>query len=95
MTDGGHDDDRVADVGGPRGGAGDASGAAGALVVGENVAGFEDPGDLVLGTAAPGLGQDDGRDERPNARAGEFVVQGEEVGVPSPCCGTSLRMIRV
>ena len=52
MADGGHDDDGVDDVGGPGGGAGDASGAAGALVIGEDVAGLEDPGDLVLGTAA-------------------------------------------
>ena len=58
VTDGGYDDDRVDHVGGPGGGAGDTSGAAGALVVGEDVAGFEYPGDLVLGTAAPGLGQD-------------------------------------
>ena len=67
--------------GGPGGGAGDASGAAGALVVGEDVAGLEDPGDLVLGSAAPGLGQDDDRDERPDARAGQLIVQGEEVRV--------------
>jgi hypothetical protein len=51
------------------------------LVVGEDVAGFEDLGDLVLGTAAPGLGQDDDRDERPDVRTGQFVVQGEEVRV--------------
>jgi hypothetical protein len=52
VADGGHDDDRVDDVGGPGGGAGDASGTAGGLVVGEDVAGLEYPGDLVLGTAA-------------------------------------------
>ena len=52
-----------------------------ALVVGEDVAGLEYPGDLVLGTAAPGLGQDHDRDERPDARSGQFVVQGEEVWV--------------
>ncbi|MGH3285081.1 MAG: hypothetical protein ACRDPD_10435 [Streptosporangiaceae bacterium] len=38
MADGGHDDDRVDDVGGPGGGAGDAGGTAGGLVVGEDVA---------------------------------------------------------
>src|SRR5579862_983817 len=55
VADGGHDDDRVDDVGGPGAGAGDASGTAGALVIGEDLAGLEDPGDLVLGTATPGL----------------------------------------
>jgi hypothetical protein len=59
VADGGGDDDRVDDVGGPGGGAGKAGGAAGALVVGNNVAAFEYAGDLVLGSAAPGLGQDD------------------------------------
>ena len=54
--------------------------------VGEDVKGRQDPGDLVLGTAAPGLGQDDDRDERPDARTGQFVVQGEEVRVaPFDC----------
>jgi hypothetical protein len=81
VADGSHDDDRVDDVGGPGGGASDASGAAGALVVGEDVAGLEYPEDLVLGAAAPGLGQDDDRDERSDPRAGQFVVQGEEVWV--------------
>src|SRR6266851_2687580 len=81
VADGGHDDDRVDYVRGPGGGAGDASGAAGARVVGEDVAGLEDPGDLVLGSAAPGLGQDDDWDERPDPRAGQFIVQGEEVRV--------------
>jgi hypothetical protein len=38
VADGGHDDDRVDDVGGPGGGAGQAGGAAGALVSGEDVA---------------------------------------------------------
>ena len=38
-------------------------GAADALVIGDDVAGFEDPGDLVLRPAAPGLGQDDDRDD--------------------------------
>ena len=65
---------------------------AGGLVVGEDVAGLEDPGDLVLGTAAPGLGQDDDRDERPDARSGQFVVQGEEVWVDAfPSGDPSLR----
>jgi len=68
VADGGHDNDGIDDVRGPGGGAGDASGTAGALVIGEDVAGLEDPRDLVLGTAAPGLGQDDDRDERPDAR---------------------------
>jgi hypothetical protein len=36
---------------------------------------------LVLGTAAPGLGQDGDRDERSDARDGQFIVQGEEVWV--------------
>ena len=92
VANGGHDDDRVDDVGGPGGGAGEASGTAGGLVVGEDVAGLEDPGDLVLGTAAPGLGQDDDRDERPDARSGQFVVQGEEVWVDAfPSGDPSLR----
>jgi len=65
-------------VGGP---AGDASGTAGGLVVGEDVAGLEYPRDLVLGTAAPGLGQDHDWDERSDARSGQFVMQGEEVWV--------------
>ena len=73
MADGGHDDDRVDDVGGP-GGAGDARGAAGALVVGQDVAAFEDPGDLMLGTATPGLGQDDDRDERPDGATVDITV---------------------
>jgi hypothetical protein len=51
VADGGHDDDRVDDVGGPGGGAGDASGTAGGLVVGEDVAGLEYPEDLVPWTA--------------------------------------------
>jgi hypothetical protein len=38
VADGGHDDDRVGDIGGPEGGVG---GTAGALVVGEDVAGLE------------------------------------------------------
>ena len=42
MADGGHDDDRVHDVGSPGGGAGDASGTAGGLVFGKDVAGLED-----------------------------------------------------
>ena len=81
VADGGHDDDCVADVGGPGDRAGKARGAARGLVFGEDVAGPMDQGDLVLGTAAPGLGQDDDRDERPDARLGQFVVQGEEVRV--------------
>src|SRR5229473_1400230 len=68
-------------VGGGGGCAGDAGGPAGGLVVGEDVAALEHPGDLVLGPAAPGLGQHDDRDDRADARAGQFVVQGEEVGV--------------
>ena len=36
----------------------------------------------MLGSAAPGLGQDDDDgDDRADARGGELVVQGEEVGV--------------
>jgi hypothetical protein len=66
------------DVGGC---AGDAGGAVGGLVAGEDVAAFEYPGDLVLGAAAPGLGQHDDRDDRADARAGQFVMQGEEYGV--------------
>jgi hypothetical protein len=61
VADGGHDDDRVDDVGGPGGGASDASGAAGALVVGEDVAGLEYPGDLVLGAAAQAIADATGR----------------------------------
>jgi len=49
VADGGHDDDRVDNIEGPGDGAGHAPGAAGALVAGEDVAGFEYPGDLVLG----------------------------------------------
>jgi hypothetical protein len=47
VADGGHDDDRVDDVRGPGGGTGDASGTAGGLVAGEDVAGLEYLGDLV------------------------------------------------
>src|SRR6266568_1502224 len=72
---------RAGDVGGPGGGAGNAGSPAGALVVGDDVAAFEHAGDLVLGSAAPGLGQDDGGHERADAGGGGFVVQGEEVGV--------------
>src|SRR5450755_1509417 len=81
VADGGGDDDGVHDVGGAGGRAGDTGGAAGGLVVGENVAALEDPGDLVLGSAAPGLGQHDDRDDRADVRGGHLVVQGEEVGV--------------
>src|ERR1039457_5199081 len=82
VADGGGDDDGIHDVSGAGGRAGDAGGAAGRLVVGgEDVAAFEDPGDLVLGPAAPGLGQQDDRDDRADVRAGHLVVQGEEVGV--------------
>jgi len=81
VADGGGDDDGIDDVGGSGCGAGDSCGAAGALVVGEDVAAFEDAGDLVLGSAAPGLGQDDDRDERPDTCRGHLVVQGEEIGV--------------
>jgi hypothetical protein len=35
----------------------------------------------VLGSAAPGLGQDDDGDDGADARGGALVVQGEEVGV--------------
>ena len=52
-----------------------------ALVIGDDVAGFEDPGDWCWRSAAPGLGQDNDRDDRPDPRGGEFVVQGQEVGV--------------
>src|SRR5258708_6991690 len=48
----------------------------------ECVAAFEHAGDLVLGSAAPGPGQDDDDgDDGADARGGELVVQGEEVGV--------------
>ena len=57
VADGGRDDDGVDDISGARGGAGYPGGPAGALVVGNDVAGFEDLGDLVLGAAAPGLGK--------------------------------------
>src|SRR5258706_12516225 len=80
VADGGGDDDRVDDVGGPGGGAGNAGSAAGAVVVGDNVAALEHAGDLVLGSAAPGLGQHDDGHERAYAGGGDFVVQGEEVG---------------
>jgi hypothetical protein len=68
VADGGHDDDRVDDVGGPGRGAGDTRGAAGPLIAGQDVASLEYPGDLMLGTAAPGLSQDGDRDERPDMR---------------------------
>src|SRR5260370_8683429 len=54
VADGGHDDDRVDYVRGPGGGAGDASGAAGALVVGEDVAALGDPVALWLEPPPPG-----------------------------------------
>ena len=38
-------------------------------------------GDLVLGSAAPGLGEDDDGHDGPDAGGGDLVVQGEEVGV--------------
>ena len=63
----------------PGGGASDASGAAGALVFGEDVAGLEDPEIWCWGPPRQALGQDHDRDEQPDPRAGQFVVQGEEV----------------
>jgi hypothetical protein len=38
-------------------------------------------GDLVLGSAAPGLGQDGDGDDGADPRCGELVVQGEGAGV--------------
>ena len=52
VADGGGVDDGVDDVGGAGGGAGESGGAADAGVVGEDVAAFEDAGDLVLRAAA-------------------------------------------
>src|SRR5262245_52603653 len=75
VTDRGGDHDRVGDIGGARGGAGYPGGPADALVVGDDVAGFEDPGDLVLGAAAPGLGQHDDRHNGADPRGGEFVME--------------------
>src|SRR5690349_19699024 len=77
---GGHHDG-VDDVSGAGGRTGQAGGPAHALVVGENVAGLEDLGDLVLRAAAPGLGQHDNRDDRADARGSQLVVQGQEVGI--------------
>jgi hypothetical protein len=81
VADCGGDDDGVDDIGGAGGRAGDAGGPAGGRVVGEDVAGLEDSRDLVLGPAAPGLGQDDNRDDGADASCGDLVVEGEEVGV--------------
>src|ERR1019366_5521429 len=68
MADGGGDDDGVDDVRCSGGGTGRACGAASAFVVGNDVAAFQDARDLVLGSAAPGLGQDDDGDEGAEAR---------------------------
>jgi hypothetical protein len=81
VTHGGGDDDDVYDVCGAGGRACDAGGAAGGLVVRKNVAALEDTRDLVLGAAAPGLGQDDDRDDRADVCGGDLVVQGQEVGI--------------
>src|SRR5689334_7856550 len=56
IADGRGDHHGVDDIGGARGGTRYPGGPASALVVWGDVAGFEDPGDLVLGAAAPGLG---------------------------------------
>jgi hypothetical protein len=55
-----------------------ACGAADARVIGDDVAGFEHLGDLMLRSAPPGLGQDN---DRPDPGGGQFVVQGQEIGV--------------
>src|SRR5450755_379467 len=81
VTHGSGDDDGIDDVGGARRRAGDAGGAAGGLVVRKNVAALEDTRDLVLGAAAPGLGQHDHRDDRADARGGDLVVQGQGVRI--------------
>jgi hypothetical protein len=70
----------------PEAGAGDADGAAGALVIGEDVAAFQDPRYLVLRPAAPRLGQHDHRDDQADPGSGRFVVQGQEVRVSALCC---------
>src|ERR1019366_6878143 len=85
MADGGGDDDGVDDVRCSGGGTGPARGAARAVVVGNDVAAFQDARDLVLGSAAPGLGQDDDGDEGADAGGGELVVQREEVRVAALC----------
>jgi hypothetical protein len=89
VADGGGDDDGVddvGDVGGAGGCAGDAGGSAGGRVVGEDVACLEDSRDLVLGSAAPGLGQDDDRDNGADASCGYLVVEGQEVGAAAFGC---------
>jgi hypothetical protein len=81
MAHGSGDDERVHDIGGARGGARYPGGRAEVLVVGEDVAAFEDRGDLVLRPAAPGLRQGQARDDRADTRGGELVMQGREVRV--------------
>ena len=79
VADAGGDDDRVDDVGGARGGAGEAD----VGVVGEDVAALEDARDLVLEAAAPGLCQDRYWDEGADAGGGELAVQGQGAGSSS------------
>ena len=55
-------------------------------VVGEDVAGSEDAGDLVLGAAAPGLGHYYDRHDGADTRGRQFVVQGQEVRVAAFGC---------
>jgi len=99
VAEGGGDDDGIHDGGGTRGGAGAAGGAAGLLVVREYVAAYEHAGVLVLGSAAPGAGQDDD-DEGDGAdpRAGELVVLGEEArgcGAAASSAPVSQTMARI
>jgi len=81
MADRGNDDDRVDDLGGSGGGAGDSGRAARAIIVGEDVAAFEYPRDLMLGPATPGLGQHHDWDDRADVCGGQFIVEGEEVWI--------------
>ena len=81
MTHGGGGDDRIDDVCGAGGGAGDPGSAADVLVIGHDVAALEHAGDLVLRAAAPGLGQDRDGHDGTDVRGSQFVVQGQEVGV--------------
>ena len=81
MAHGSGDDERVHDIGAARGGARYPGGRAEVLVVGEDVAAFEDTGDLVLRPAAPGLRQGQDRDDWADARGGELVMQGRGVRV--------------
>jgi len=52
-------------------------------VVGDDVAGFQHSRDAVLGSAAPGLGEDDDGYGGSDPVPGDLVMQGQEVGVGS------------